>query len=141
MKNNYRATLTRTDNSSSSSHLASVHSCFHTTDEPPSEALLQDQRRNTRSKAARPGRTSNLWLLTFLPFLFQTILGCGSPEAWHTKEATPPWTPVWSSGVRVNLGGAVRRAGVRGQRACERQLLHNSFYTTTNAITAALKET
>ncbi len=51
--------------------------------------------------------TSNLWLLTFLPFLFQTILGCGSPVAWHTKEATPPWTPVWSSGVRVNLGGAV----------------------------------
>lgn len=27
--------------------------------------------------------------------------------AWHTKEATPPWTPVWSSGVRVNLGVAV----------------------------------
>ena len=52
--------------------------------------------------------TSNLWLLTFLPFLFQTILGWGSPEAWQTKEDTPPWTPVWSSGVRVNLGGAAR---------------------------------
>ncbi|TNN83521.1 hypothetical protein EYF80_006039 [Liparis tanakae] len=41
-----------------------------------------------------------------VPFDFQTILGCGSPEAWHTKEATPPWTAIWSSGVRVNLGGA-----------------------------------
>lgn len=50
--------------------------------------------------------TSNLWLLTFFPFLFQTILGLGSPEAWQMKEATPPETPVWSTGVRVNLGGA-----------------------------------
>lgn len=68
--------------------------------------MCTDHTEVTQLPASR-GRTSNLWLLTFLPFLFQTILGCGSPVAWHTKEATPPWTPVWSSGVRVNLGGAV----------------------------------
>lgn len=60
-------------------------------------------------KDAKLQRTSNRWLLTFFPFLFQTILGCGSPEAWHTKDATPPWTPFWSSGVLVNLGGAEQR--------------------------------
>lgn len=63
----------------------------------------------SRASSGHLRRTSNLWLLTFLPFLFQTILGWGSPAAWHTKEATPPWTPVWSSGVRVNLGDAVWR--------------------------------
>ena len=50
--------------------------------------------------------TSNLWLLTFFPFLFHTILGRGSPVAWHMKEATPPCTPVWSLGVLRNFGGA-----------------------------------
>lgn len=52
--------------------------------------------------------TSNLWLVTFLPFLLQDIRGCGSPVAWHTKEATPPCTPVWSVGVRVKRGGSER---------------------------------
>lgn len=64
---------------------------------------------NDEGKDTKLWCTSNLWLLTFLPFLFQTILGCGSPAAWHTKDATPPWTPVWSSGVLVNLGVAERR--------------------------------
>ena len=53
--------------------------------------------------------TSNLWLLTFFPFLFHTILGRGSPVAWHMKEATPPCTPVWSLGVLRNFGGAEER--------------------------------
>ena len=53
--------------------------------------------------------TSNLWLLTFFPFLFQTILGRGSPVAWQMKDATPPCTPVWSLGVLKNFGGAEER--------------------------------
>lgn len=53
--------------------------------------------------------TSKRWLLTLFPFLFHTILGRGSPEAWQMKEATPPWTPVWSFGVRKNFGGAERQ--------------------------------
>ena len=47
------------------------------------------------------------WELTFLPFLFQLTMGFGSPDAWHTKDATPPDTPIWSPGIVVNLGGAV----------------------------------
>lgn len=55
--------------------------------------------------------TSNLWLVTFLPFRLQVILGCGSPVAWHTNEATPPCTPIWSVGVRVKRGGPAQRDG------------------------------
>lgn len=54
--------------------------------------------------------TSNLWLLTFFPFLFHTIFGRGSPVAWQMKDATPPCTPVWSLGVLKNFGGAANRA-------------------------------
>lgn len=50
--------------------------------------------------------TSNLWLLTFFPFLFHTIFGRGSPVAWQMKDATPPCTPIWSLGVLKNFGGA-----------------------------------
>lgn len=50
--------------------------------------------------------TSMRWELTFLPFLFQLTLGLGSPAAWHTKETTPPETPIWSEGTLVNRGGA-----------------------------------
>lgn len=46
------------------------------------------------------------WELTFFPFLFQLTRGLGSPVAWHTKETTPPDTPIWSTGTLVNLGGA-----------------------------------
>lgn len=53
--------------------------------------------------------TSNLWLLTFFPFLFHTIFGRGSPVAWQMKDATPPCTPVWSLGVLKNFGGAGER--------------------------------
>lgn len=38
--------------------------------------------------------TSKRWELTFFPFFIQVILGLGSPEAWHTNEATPPEMPV-----------------------------------------------
>lgn len=72
-----------------------------------SEKKKSNEETWSRASSGHRRHTSNLWLLTFLPFLFQTILGWGSPAAWHTKEATPPWTPVWSSGVRVNLGDAV----------------------------------
>lgn len=54
--------------------------------------------------------TSNLWLLTFFPFLFHTIFGRGSPVAWQMKDATPPCTPVWSLGVLKNFGGAEKRS-------------------------------
>lgn len=57
--------------------------------------------------------TSNLWLLTFFPFLFHTIFGRGSPVAWQMKEATPPCTPVWSLGVLKNFGGAVKEKSRR----------------------------
>ena len=30
--------------------------------------------------------------------------GLGSPVAWHTKEATPPDNPVWSSGTLTKTG-------------------------------------
>lgn len=30
--------------------------------------------------------------------------GLGSPVAWHTKEATPPDSPVWSSGTLMKTG-------------------------------------
>ena len=30
--------------------------------------------------------------------------GFGSPVAWHTKEATPPDNPVWSSGTLTKTG-------------------------------------
>lgn len=30
--------------------------------------------------------------------------GVGSPSAWHTKEATPPDIPIWSSGALRKLG-------------------------------------
>lgn len=48
--------------------------------------------------------TSKRWELTFLPFFIQVILGFGSPVAWHTNDATPPETPVWSSGDLTKLG-------------------------------------
>lgn len=60
--------------------------------------------------------TSNLWLLTFFPFLFHTIFGRGSPVAWQMKEATPPCTPVWSLGVLKNFGGAVENRENRRRR-------------------------
>lgn len=48
--------------------------------------------------------TSKRWELTFLPFFIQVILGFGSPVAWHTNDATPPETPIWSSGDLTKLG-------------------------------------
>lgn len=48
--------------------------------------------------------TSKRWELTFLPFFIQVILGFGSPVAWHTNDATPPETPVWSSGDLTKVG-------------------------------------
>lgn len=62
--------------------------------------------------------TSIRWELTFLPFLFQLTLGLGSPVAWHTKETTPPETPIWSTGTLVNRGGASerRRQGRTGRK-------------------------
>lgn len=38
--------------------------------------------------------TSKRWELTFFPFFIQVMRGLGSPEAWHTNEATPPEMPV-----------------------------------------------
>lgn len=52
--------------------------------------------------------TSKRCELTFLPFFIQVIRGLGSPTAWHTKDATPPEIPVWSSGVLMKLGMPVR---------------------------------
>lgn len=54
----------------------------------------------------QPQLTSKRWEFTFLPFLFQVTRGLGSPVAWHTKEATPPDTPIWSLGSLINLGGS-----------------------------------
>lgn len=48
--------------------------------------------------------TSKRCELTFLPFFIQVILGFGSPVAWHTNDATPPETPIWSSGDLTKLG-------------------------------------
>lgn len=42
----------------------------------------------------QPQLTSKRCEFTFLPFLFQVTRGLGSPVAWHTKEATPPDTPI-----------------------------------------------
>lgn len=53
--------------------------------------------------------TSNLWELTFFPFLDHTIFGLGSPEVWQINDATPPEAPVWSMGVLVNFGGAIKK--------------------------------
>lgn len=39
-----------------------------------------------------------------MPFFIQVILGFGSPVAWHTNDATPPETPIWSSGDLTKLG-------------------------------------
>lgn len=39
-----------------------------------------------------------------MPFFIQVILGFGSPVAWHTNDATPPETPVWSSGDLTKVG-------------------------------------
>lgn len=68
--------------------------------------------------------TSNLWLLTLFPFLFHTILGRGSPVAWQMKEATPPWTPVWSLGVLKNFGGAGKK---KRKPQKEKNVLRASF--------------
>lgn len=54
------------------------------------------------------GRTSKRWELTFFPFFIHVMRGLGSPVAWHTKEATPPDSPVWSSGTLTNTGLPVR---------------------------------
>lgn len=54
-------------------------------------------------------QTSNLWELTFFPFLDHTIFGLGSPEVWQINDATPPEAPVWSMGVLVNFGGALKK--------------------------------
>lgn len=48
------------------------------------------------------------WELTRFPFLFQVTFGLGSPVAWHTKDTTPPETPIMSTGTLVNLGAAGR---------------------------------
>lgn len=58
---------------------------------------------------ARKGRgrqlvTSKRWELTFFPFFIHVIRGLGSPAAWHTKDATPPEIPVWSSGDLIKFG-------------------------------------
>lgn len=39
------------------------------------------------------------------------------PEAWHTNDATPPDTPIWSVGILVNFGEAVsqREVGREGK--------------------------
>lgn len=60
------------------------------------------------------GLTSKRCEFTFLPFLFQVTRGLGSPVAWHTKEATPPDTPIWSLGSLMNLGGSGIRQEERG---------------------------
>lgn len=75
--------------------------------------------------------TSKRWELTFLPFFIQVILGLGSPEAWHTNDATPPEMPVWSSGDLTKLGKPRRvrakwaeqdgKWGEREQRGGERE--------------------
>lgn len=49
-------------------------------------------------------QTSKRWELTFFPFFIHVIRGLGSPVAWHTKEATPPDSPVWSSGTLTKTG-------------------------------------
>ena len=69
--------------------------------------------------------TSMRWELTFLPFLFQLTLGLGSPVAWHTKETTPPETPIWSMGTLVNRGGAMRGGG-EGKTKKKVRMLHRS---------------
>lgn len=48
--------------------------------------------------------TSKRWELTFFPFFIHVMRGLGSPVAWHTKEATPPDNPVWSSGTFMKTG-------------------------------------
>lgn len=48
--------------------------------------------------------TSKRWELTFFPFFIHVIRGLGSPAAWHTKDATPPEIPVWSSGDLMKFG-------------------------------------
>lgn len=70
--------------------------------------------------------TSKRWLLTLFPFLFHTILGRGSPVAWQMKEATPPWTPVWSFGVLKNFGGAERE---KAGRDVVTQLIQADYWT------------
>lgn len=72
--------------------------------------------------------TSIRWELTFLPFLFQLTLGLGSPVAWHTKETTPPETPIWSTGTLVNRGGA-RERGRRGREEKQRKGISTSHKT------------
>lgn len=67
----------------------------------------------------QPQLTSKRCEFTFLPFLFQVTRGLGSPVAWHTKEATPPDTPIWSLGSLINLGGSggsARRGGLKEGR-------------------------
>lgn len=64
--------------------------------------------------------TSKRWELTFFPFFIQVMRGLGSPSAWHTKDATPPDIPVWSSGDLMKLGmpkgGETGRQRVRESR-------------------------
>lgn len=36
--------------------------------------------------------------------------------AWHTNDATPPDTPIWSVGVLVNFGGAKREREKEGEK-------------------------
>lgn len=48
--------------------------------------------------------TSKRCELTFFPFFIHVIRGLGSPAAWHTKDATPPEIPVWSSGDLIKFG-------------------------------------
>lgn len=64
------------------------------------ELLFLRERESTATRVL----TSKRWELTFLPFFIQVILGFGSPVAWHTNDATPPETPVWSSGDLTKLG-------------------------------------
>lgn len=67
--------------------------------------LIRDHKQST-SHYFKP--TSKRCELTFLPFFIQVIRGLGSPTAWHTKDATPPEMPVWSSGVLMKLGMPAR---------------------------------
>lgn len=47
------------------------------------------------------------------------ILGLGSPVARHTKDATPPEMPVWSSGDLMKLGMPEERGGSKSDTSRE----------------------
>lgn len=107
------------------------------------------------------GQTSKRWELTFFPFFIHVIRGLGSPVAWHTKEATPPDSPIWSSGTLTKTGlpgrdrdtkssgtitsGMANSTGSRswgrgGKKDLEKTIIILNFYTVLSKCRALFKE-